>query len=70
MKLDRTTKHLVSEGDYLRSGATLYRVRTILRYKSGGLAFTITDTKDERTIYGYPSSELYGAEIIKETEEI
>ena len=67
MKLNKTTKHDVKVGDVLRfkSGAeyTVTNVITAYRY-ANAVSFTIRDNRDGRTIYAYPSSELYGAEIV------
>ena len=65
MTLNRITKHDVQEGDRLRfvSGQT-YLVRTVIRSGSS-VCLTITDERTHQTIYSYPSSQLYGAEIVK-----
>lgn len=67
MKLDRTTKGTVQVGDLLRfREGDEYIVTNILPCGNTGLLFTIQSTRTKQTIYGYPSSQLYGAEIIKE----
>ena len=71
MKLNRNTKFQVEAGDLLRFGnGDEYIVENIIggsdRVGSrSALSFTICDTKDKRVIYGCPSSQLYGAEIVK-----
>lgn len=71
MELNRNTKHQVKAGDLLRfDSGEEYRVETVIggtdRYMSGSsLSFTIRDTRDGFVIYCYPSSKLYGAEIVK-----
>ena len=66
MKLDKDTKFSVSVGDHLRfSEKESYTVVTVI--DSGrSLCFTLRDDKSGQTIYAYPSSKLYGAEIVKQ----
>jgi len=67
MILNKETKHNLEIGDILRfSGCPDYLVTGMWwgKYKNA-LSVTIQDMRDKRTIYGMPSSELYGAEIIK-----
>lgn len=67
MKLNKTTKHDVKVGDILRfDNGPEYTVMTVItayRY-ANAVSFTLRDNRDGRTIYAYPSSELYGAEIV------
>lgn len=71
MKLNKNTKHDVKAGDILRfDNGDEYTVKTIIEgaYRNA-LSFTIRDNRDGRTIYAYPSSELYGAEIVPFIDE-
>lgn len=70
MELNRETKHTVEVGDVLRFSHDAYVVVRVIkasdRTRSGAaVSFTIQDVESKRTIYAYPSSKLYGAEIIK-----
>ena len=72
MILNRTNKHLVSVGDKLRfypyDGKEDYIITNIIQgYNKNTLCFTIQNVNTKQTIYGYPSSHCYGAEIIKES---
>ncbi len=75
MKLNRETKHSVKTRDFLKfSDGSMYEVITIIAGtdrtgRASSVSFTIRDTRDGRTIYGYPASELYGAEIITGAEQ-
>ena len=67
MILNKDTKHYLEIGDVLRfSDGSEYLVTNLWKgqYRNS-LSVTIQCLKDRRTIYGEPSSELYGAEIIK-----
>ena len=70
MRLNRTNKTEVKEGDVLRfypySGKEDYIITTIIpgAYRNS-LSFTLRNVKTKQTIYCYPSSKCYGAEIIK-----
>ena len=67
MILDRNTKHNVEPLDVLRFPGEDYKVISVIPSNYGrGLNFTIRSLKTWQTIYCYPSSKLYGAEIIKE----
>lgn len=72
MKLNKNTKHDVKAGDILRfdngDEYTVTNVITAYRY-ANAVSFTIRDSKDGRTIYAYPSSKLYGAEIVPFIDE-
>lgn len=66
MKLNKETKHSLEIGDVLRFPEGDYVVLNTWvsgRYNQG-LSITLR-IPDGRTIYGMPSSQLYGAEIIK-----
>lgn len=68
--LKSETRCQVAEGDVLfcRETGTAYLVRTVIEYVAYNrkcYAYTITDTKYGRTLYAYPSSSLYGLEIVK-----
>lgn len=66
MKLNRSTKHDVQVGDVLRfSYDGDYLVTNVIPSGTSGVCFTLRSTKTGQTIYAYPSSQLYGAEIIK-----
>jgi len=69
MKLNSTTKNMVDVGDSLIIGSSEWIVVNVVRYgrygSSNAMAYTITDINDGRTIYAYPSSKCYGAEIRK-----
>lgn len=70
MKLNRSTKRDVKVGDVLRfSAREEYTVTGVLPYGASGLCFTIRDNKTGQWIYAYPSSQCYGAEIIKKNME-
>lgn len=78
MKLNRFTKHEVKVGDILRlypyNEDGKYIVTNVIkgtnRYgDAGSVSFTIQSMKTKQTIYAYPSSQLYGAEIIPAEEE-
>ena len=67
MKLNKDNKHEVRQGDFLRfSYGDCYRVNTIIPgiYRNA-INFTLQDVKTKQTIYSMPSSECYGAEIIR-----
>lgn len=66
MKLNKETKHSLEIGDVLRLSDGDYIIRNMWAsgYHNQGLNITLTDPYG-RTIYGMPSSQLYGAEIIK-----
>ena len=66
MKLNKETKHEVKAGDILRfdCGDEYTVINVIEGAYRNALSFTIRDTKDGRTLYAYPSSKLYGAEIV------
>ena len=69
MKLNSTTKREVTVGDVLRfSAREEYTVTGVLPYGASGLCFTIRDNQTGQWIYAYPSSQLYGAEIIKKED--
>lgn len=65
MKLDSTTKNMVEVGDSLIFGNSEWKVVNVVHYRGNSMAYTITDINDGRTIYAYPSSKCYGAEIRK-----
>lgn len=65
MKLDSTTKNMVEVGDSLILGNSEWKVVNVVHYRGNSMAYTITDINDGRTIYAYPSSKCYGAEIRK-----
>ena len=70
-KLTKDNKHSVKAGDALRfSNGDEYTVDTIID-TGRSVCFTLTDKRDGKRIYSHPSSECYGAEIIRsaETEE-
>jgi len=74
MKLNRLTKHDVKIGDRLRfaSGQELLVINVISggdRYgRAGAVSFTLRFDNGQ-VLYAYPSSQLYGAEIIKNDME-
>ncbi len=70
-KLNRETKHSVKVGDILQFTHDSYIVTNIIRDErdSNRICFTIRDTKNGRPIYAYPSSKLYGAEIVPFIDE-
>ena len=64
IKLNSKTKNSVESGDLLLfENGDIYHINRVMK-NGNSVTLTITDTKDGRTIYGYPSSKLYGAEII------
>ena len=69
MKLNRSTKRDVKVGDVLRfSAREEYTVTGVHPTGASSLCFTIRDNKTGQWIYAYPSSQLYGAEIIKKED--
>lgn len=64
MQLNSQNKYAVKEGDILKFARDRYLVRTVIEYRNGGRAFTLHDMDTKQTIYCYPSSKCYGAEII------
>ena len=71
MELNKDTKHEVKAGDILRfENGDEYTVRTVINGAYyNAVSYTISDNKDGRTIYAYPSSKLYGAEIVPMVDE-
>ena len=67
MKLNKDTKWYVKQGDRLRFSETEeYVVTDVYEYTNRrAVSFTIQDVRTKQTIYCYPSSNLYGAEIIQ-----
>ena len=66
MKLDKNSKFSVKPLDVLRLDNEDWKVISVIPSNYGrGLSFTIRSLKTWQTIYCYPSSALYGAEIIK-----
>ena len=69
VKLNRSTKRDVKVGDVLRFDyGDEYTVTGIHPTGASSLCFTIRDNKTGQWIYAYPSSQLYGAEIIKKED--
>ena len=70
-KLTKENRHSLKAGDELRfSNGDEYTVDTVID-TGRSVCFTLTDKRDGKRIYSHPSSECYGAEIIRaaETEE-
>ena len=66
MTLNKDNKQIVEEGDFLAFPyGDKYAVLTVLRYPNSRVCYTIQDTETKQVIYAYPSSQCYGAEIIK-----
>ena len=70
MKLNKDTKHIVQIGDVLSFGDEQYLVKNVMRctdkYMSSlAVSYTIQNIAKGWVIYSYPSSKLYGAEIIR-----
>lgn len=66
MKLTAKTKHDVKIGDVVQfSYGDAYVVTGIID-TGRCVSYALQDIKTKRTIYGMPSSECYGAEIIKQ----
>ena len=75
MKLDKNTKHEVEMGDRLKfSDDCICAVVNVIRWADGrhvnAVSYTLRDLRDGRTIYSMPSSQCYGATIIKRNEEV
>lgn len=71
MKLDKNTKHEVEIGDRLKfSDGCVCTVVNVIRWANGrsgnAVSYTLRDMRDGRTIYSMPSSDCYGATIIKQ----
>lgn len=71
MKLDRNTKHEVEIGDRIKfSDDSVCTVVNVIRWADGrsgnAVSYTLRDLRDGRTIYSMPSSQCYGATIIKQ----
>lgn len=65
MKLNKDNKYAIEVGDQLKfSESAIYTVTTILPCRTG-VNFTLRDIKTGQTIYSHPSSQCYGAEVIK-----
>ena len=65
MKLNRNNKYTIEIGDQLKfSESEVYTVTTIIPVRNG-VNFTLRDVKTGQTIYSNPSSQCYGAEVIK-----
>lgn len=72
MKINKDTKWDVEIGDYIQFDyGDKYLVLNVYSagYWNQGLKFTLQDVETKRCIYGYNSSECYGAELIKGTTE-
>lgn len=74
MKLNRETKHNLKVGDILKfndSGKpnSAYIIIDIFESNRGSMSFYLRDVVDHRPIYGMPSSECYGAEIVPSEPE-
>lgn len=69
MILNKDNKHLLREGDKLRFATEEYIIVSVIPTNYGrGLSLTIRSLKTWQTIYCYPSSKCYGAEIIRREE--
>ena len=67
-KLTKDNRHSLKAGDELRfSNGDEYTVDTIID-TGRSVCFTLTDKRDGKRIYSHPSSECYGAEIIRAAE--
>lgn len=65
MKLNKDNKYTIEVGDQLKfNESEVYTVTTIIPCRNG-INFTLRDTKTGQTIYSHPSSQCYGAEVIK-----
>lgn len=65
MKLTKETRNTIREGMVIRFGnGDQYTITGVVRYRNGGIILALTDERG-RTIYGYPASKCYGAEIIE-----
>jgi hypothetical protein len=65
MKLNKDNKYTIEVGDQLKfNESEVYTVTTIIPCRNG-VNFTLRDIKTGQTIYSHPSSQCYGAEVIK-----
>ena len=67
-RLNRTSKHDVSIGDKLLfyPYTKEYLVLNVIKGNNNSVCLTIQDMKTKQVIYSYPSSQCYGALVIKE----
>ena len=65
MKLNKDNKFEVDVGDIIDFGNDAYEVMTVIHGGRNSLSFTLREMQTMRTIYAYPSSYCYGADVIK-----
>ena len=64
-KLTKDNKFDVKVGDIIDFGHDAYEVMTVINGGRNSVSFTLRELQTMRTIYAYPSSYCYGADVIK-----